>query len=291
VGLYQSRAGLSKIFNKTNYRLGVEYDVGPQSLLYASFETGFKSGGFFVSVDDPTFKPEEITAFTLGSKNRFLNNRLQVNLELYDWTYKDQQFSHFRINTQGAPEFVTENIGKTHFQGVELELQARAAQYTTLSTSIQYNHSKNKEFIYQSPLPVATGCPVTPGLVFTVDCKGFRAPHAPLWTLMAGLEQRIPLGASGDLTFNADWRFQSANFANIELTPEELQPGYHIVDFSLNYTNASGHFWSGLFVNNAFDRVAAGFIQQNLAQPFVPSAYTVNLIPPRTYGVRLGYKF
>jgi iron complex outermembrane receptor protein len=291
VGLFQERADLSKRFNKTNYRLGVEYDVAPQSLLYATFETGFKSGGFFVSVDDPTFRPEEITAFTLGSKNRFMENRLQANVELYDWTYKDQQFSHFRINSQGAPEFVTENIGKTNFQGVELELQARAAQNTTITSSIQYNHSKNKQFTYKSPLPVATGCPVTPGVVFTVDCSGFPAPHAPLWTIMAGLEQRIPLGGASDLTFNADWRFQSANFANIELTPEELQPGYHLVDFSLNYTNAGNHFRGALFVNNAFDRIAAGFIQYNYAQSFIPSVYTTNLIAPRTYGVRLGYKF
>lgn len=292
IGLYQEASGLSKTFNKTNYRLGLEYDVAPQSLLYASVETGFKSGGFFVSIDDPTFKPEEITAFTLGSKNRFLDNRLQVNLELYDWTYKNQQVSHFRFNTQSAPEFVTENVGKTHFQGAELELQARASQNTTLSASIQYNRSKNKQFVYQSPLPVTTGCPVSVGPAgFTVDCSGFKAPHAPLWTAMAGLEQKIPLGGAGNLTFNADWRYQSENFTNIELTPEELQPSYSMVDFSLNYAAPGDHFNGSLFLNNAFDKIAAGFTQPNLSQPFISSVYSRNLLAPRTYGVRLGYKF
>jgi iron complex outermembrane receptor protein len=33
--------------SKFNYRLGVDYDVGPSSMAYASYATGYKAGGFF----------------------------------------------------------------------------------------------------------------------------------------------------------------------------------------------------------------------------------------------------
>jgi len=84
----------SASYSKITWHAGVDYDLTPQNLLYASVETGFKAGGFFFSSDNGVFKPETITAYTLGSKNRFLDNRLQLNLELYYWDYKDQQISH-----------------------------------------------------------------------------------------------------------------------------------------------------------------------------------------------------
>jgi iron complex outermembrane receptor protein len=46
--------------SRATWRAGVEYDVGPHSLLYASVETGYRGGGFSFAVD-PTrqqYRPE-----------------------------------------------------------------------------------------------------------------------------------------------------------------------------------------------------------------------------------------
>ena len=75
----------SNSWKETTWRGGVEYDVTPASLLYATVETGFKAGGFFFSHDAPVYQPEKITAYSVGSKNRFLDNRLQLNAEVYYW--------------------------------------------------------------------------------------------------------------------------------------------------------------------------------------------------------------
>jgi iron complex outermembrane receptor protein len=56
---------------RLNYKAGVEFDVAPQNMLYASVVTGFKSGGQSNADIDP-YKPEDVTAYTIGSKNRFL---------------------------------------------------------------------------------------------------------------------------------------------------------------------------------------------------------------------------
>jgi iron complex outermembrane receptor protein len=80
--------------------VGAEWDATPNSLLYGAAETGFKAGGFFFTHDDPEYKPEHITAYSVGSKNRLLDNRLQINGELFYWIYKDQQISN-RLSQSG----------------------------------------------------------------------------------------------------------------------------------------------------------------------------------------------
>ncbi len=71
--------------DRTTYRGAVEYDVLPHSLAYASIETGYREGGFNLAKGYETYQPEYITAYTLGSKNRFLDNSLEVNGELFIW--------------------------------------------------------------------------------------------------------------------------------------------------------------------------------------------------------------
>ena len=39
---------------------------------------------------------------TVGLKNRFINNRLQANIELYYWKYNNQQISHLSTDWKSA---------------------------------------------------------------------------------------------------------------------------------------------------------------------------------------------
>jgi iron complex outermembrane receptor protein len=71
--------------NRTTYRGAAEFDVTERSLLYASVESGYRSGGFSAAAGFETYQPEYITAYTVGSKNRFLDNRVQLNLEGFLW--------------------------------------------------------------------------------------------------------------------------------------------------------------------------------------------------------------
>jgi iron complex outermembrane receptor protein len=67
-------------FSKTTWKAGVEWDPADSVLMYANIATGFKAGGFFVAAPpNNTFLPEELTAYTIGAKSRFLDNRMQLN--------------------------------------------------------------------------------------------------------------------------------------------------------------------------------------------------------------------
>src|SRR5690606_1192440 len=56
---------------EVTYRAAVEYDLTPDNLVYASFETGFRAGGFNITFGQEEYDPEYIDAWTIGSKNQF----------------------------------------------------------------------------------------------------------------------------------------------------------------------------------------------------------------------------
>lgn len=278
----------SRDFDSTTYRAGLEYDVGERSLFYASYETGYKAGGFHVSIDDASFDPETIEAYTIGLKNRFFNNRLQLNLEVFDWTYEDQQVSHFRTNSGGGTEFVTENIGTSSLRGAEVEAIALVGDNTTLSATVQYLDAEYEDFVYSNPanVPPATGCAVSGA--FTVDCTGFTPPNAPELTVMLGLEHIFTLGSAGSLVFNADTRYQSETYTGLELLPSQIQEEFWMSNLQLEYRPQSENFSVAAFVNNVEDEGVVGFSQPH---PRAPSLLIENLRPPQTYGVRVGVHF
>ena len=102
---------------EVTYRLAVEYDVTPDNLLYASFETGFRAGGFNIVVGQESYDPEFIDAWTIGSKNSFFDNRLQVNFEAFYWEYSGQQLAALGLDANGRNAFFTRNVGESSIKG------------------------------------------------------------------------------------------------------------------------------------------------------------------------------
>jgi len=284
----------SASYNNTTWHASADWDITDHNLLYVSAETGFKAGGFFFSSDYGYYKPETIRAYTLGSKNRFLENKLQVNLELYYWKYSDQQISHLGLDSKGVIIFPTENVGAATYKGIEVDLQARPWLHTLLAADVQYNDSVYDSFVYHTPnsnngMGNGTGCPngAPPAETYTVDCSGMRPPYAPLWTIAASAQQTVPLSNGSSIIGNARVHYQSDTLTELSFLPVEVQPGYALVDFELTYSGPSERYYVTAFVNNAFDKTPLSF-----SYPVPLSLFAVGALqPPRTYGARVGVHF
>ena len=286
-------------FDKFTWRAGADWDITPRNLLYASYETGFKAGGFFFSPGAGSYAPEAIQAFTLGSKNRFIDNRLQINLEGFYWRYRDQQISHL-VNILNVPTFATENVGRASFKGIEIETRFAATPTTTLTADVQYLDAKYDQFLYtqsngsgiaNAAIFNGTTCPTVgfdaaTGNSFRVDCSGRRPPNAPEWTVNLGLQQRIPL-SSGEFVVDARAHYQSQTLIGLDFVPVEYQPGYWLADAALTYYAPGRRFHIGGFVNNMFDETVKS---QAFPTPGT-SIYATTLRPPRTFGIRAGINF
>ncbi|GGB94836.1 TonB-dependent receptor [Novosphingobium endophyticum] len=288
----------SNSFNKFTYRLAADYQVTPDNLIYASYETGFKSGGFFFSPTQNTYSPETIQAFTLGSKNSFMGNRIRLNVEAFHWIYKDQQISHLGSaldpdTQQSVIIFPTENVGKATFTGGEVELEALVTDTTRLGAQVQYLDAKYDEFVYNVPAnsPPQTGCATAPsggGATIALDCSGFRPPNAPKWVIRLTGEQRVPLGNGGEFVFNASGNFQSKTLTGLEFLPVETQGSYWNVDAALTYNAPNDRFYIGGYVRNAFNKTV---FTNSFPPPLTNGLFVAALRSPRTYGIRAGFNF
>lgn len=283
----------SSSWGETTWRAGADWDITPDSLLYAAVETGFKAGGFFFSHDTPTYKPEHLTAYTLGSKSRLLGNRLQVNLEAFLWKYRDQQISHISLDSTGTVVFPTENAGRATMKGAEVDVQYLALDNTLLSADVQYLNSVYDRFVYTSPnfgSPPTPRCLSTPdGAVFILDCSGKTTPQAPRWTTNLGVQQTLPLGHLGSIVAQARAHFQTATLTGLEFLQQEIQRGYWLTDLSLGFEAPGKRWYLSAYVDNVANR---DVIQTTFPHPLAGAGLiSASMRPPRTYGARFGVKF
>ncbi len=91
--VYSSQSGS---WSGSTYRAGIEYDVLPQSMVYLTYGTGYQPGvvdAMNVASNTAPSKKNTTEQLTLGSKNRFFDNKVQFNLEAFLSRFKDRPFS------------------------------------------------------------------------------------------------------------------------------------------------------------------------------------------------------
>lgn len=292
-------------FKRFTWKLGLEADIGAASLLYANIATGFKAGGFFVaSPPNNTFAPEKLTAYTIGSKNRFADGRVQLNVEAFYWDYADQQISFVGAVQSGpisVPGGVTINAGRARMYGVDTELRVKIGDHGLFSADFQYLNAKYKELNYTaisaSGGPIRNGCSVTngrpanpgtpiPSRLFDIDCSGFPTINSPEFSLNLGYDHEIPVGDLM-LVLGGRTRIESSRFTNIEYLPEQKQGGYMTSDAYVTLEGPDKRWSLTAYVNNIEDKTILG---GTVVRPVLQTVYAV-LRPPRTYGLRASFNF
>ena len=277
--------------DRITYRAAVEYDVAPRSFVYASVETGYRSGGFNAASGFETFQPESIIAYTLGSKNRFLDNRVQLNLEAFDWEYRDQQLSFLTVDTTGRPDLVTENVGRETIQGFEAEGQVLITPDTLFTTDLQYLNSYYDTFVYQQAAIDGypfVGCAVSLASTtkYNVNCAGKQGFNSPRWTINAGVQQTVPL-EKYDFVFSINTQYKTGRYTGFEYIAAEHQGATTQTDAQASVSPKNARWAVSLFVHN---------LEDNRYQTYATPVPTEKLVEetindPRTYGVRLSVKF
>ncbi len=241
----------------------------------------------------PTYDPEVLTAYSMGSKNRFFDNKLQLNLELFYWKYANQQISHGAIDTPGNQVFITDNAGSSTIKGAEISARYLLGRNTTLSFDAQYVDAKYDRFIYTTPAggtngPPVTSCPFVRSspTIYTINCAGKQLQQTPKWAGNVGIQHVVHLDRN-TLTGDVTTRFQSSDSVGFELVPVERQNAFTETNVAITLAPAAGKWSATAFVNN---------IESNrpLGQSFLTTTvgiYAATVAPPRTAGVRFAVEF
>ncbi|MGZ3367325.1 MAG: TonB-dependent receptor [Caulobacteraceae bacterium] len=280
-------------FSNTSYKAGVEWDVAPRSLLYANVSSGFKAGGFnpggpptATSNHPATYLPEKLTAYAVGSKNRFWDNRLQFNAEAFYWEYKDANIPAAQnINPAGFAFSVLN--GDAHIWGVDTDTSWLVTRDDRLTLGLVYTGSRWDKYVLPATVGVqGNGSPIT--IIPGSNLTGKIRANTPEWSGTAGYNHTFNLKDDARVVFDAVSHFESSAWTGDNRTTTlGLRPAYHLTNLTLTYW-APGNRWSaGAFVDNVENAdVFTGAATSNV---LLGGAFGT-LLPPRTYGVRFSAK-
>ncbi len=129
-------------FNALSPKFTAAYHVNDNSTVYASYSRGYRAGGMTQLSSDPSqpplysYKPEFSNNIEVGTKNVFLQNRLQLNLSLFYVKVVDAQ-----VPTLVLPDAVTitKNAGELTSKGIDLRVSATPVKDLQLEYSLGVN--------------------------------------------------------------------------------------------------------------------------------------------------------
>lgn len=277
---------------KLTWKAGIEFDAAPSSLIYANAATGFKAGGFFGSQPPNTYKPETLTAYTVGTRNTFADGRIQLNAELFYWQYRNRQVTHLGPVRPSGFDLITENAAAADLYGFDIEFSARLSRHDRFTANVQYNHSRYKNFRFSQTIvlgPPTTSCATAPiasdPTAVTVDCSGRPLAFAPQWVANLSYVHTFELADGGRIEAQAGTQLSSAYWTSTEYLPGERQSSFSYSNASLTWHLPDDRFSIGAFIDNIENGEikTVGFVQPVLGLP------NSSIRPPRIYGIKMGF--
>lgn len=271
-GLAQNDQTISE--EKVTYKVGLDYDLTNEVLLYTHFSYGFKSGGFngtwATSFDETRpFESETVESFEVGFKSTLLEGSLILNGSFYYTEYQDIQLFGFN-STTGI--FGITNAADAEVSGLELEAWWKPTDQLDIKAGLGLTDSELVE-VQVSP---------------SVAQEGNRLPNTSEVTFNALISYAIPLGDSGmTLTPNYSASFTGEQFFQPDNSKLGSQDDYWVHNFSLQLEPDDGKWLLSAWVKNLDDELY-------FTESFVStSAGVAARLPgaPRTYGLEFTYFF
>ena len=262
-------------------RIVVAYKLTPDANVYASYSTGFKSGGFqFVPFSkaqaDVLFEPEDIKAYEVGFKTEWLDRALRINGAAYYYDYRNLQISRIVLPPgTTAPVSLISNAASSTIKGMDLEITARPSRNFEVNVAYGYLDAKYDRYIFNA----------------TTDFSNTRMVRAPEHSINVGAEWRIPMPDDGEFSLRADYAltgdfFHEPGEGNIAFgtgIPLTAEDGYGLLDLraTLRKHNWRITAYATNVANNRYRRTINA-----LGNTVVGFAGM-----PRIYGVKAGYSF
>ena len=278
--------GPSISFNSFTPRFVIAYDAGAVNL-YASYNKGFKAGGYSTPALAQPFsaiivRPEKIESYEIGAKFASPDRKLRANVAAFLYNYRDVQVQVVRLDLGGS---IVLNGASARGKGVEADFQYQPVPWLTLFGAASYLHARFRDF------PNGAGAGPTGSVAAPVfanvseDLSGFPLGRSPDFTgnIGATLSGTVATGWKADLTGNVRYsdHYDFSPGAGGPLRTD-FQPSFTVADISGNVGPENGAYSIGFFINNLTDEKYLSFRQS--AAGFGAFDYVAK---PRTYGLRV----
>lgn len=267
-------------FDDTTYRLGVEWDMNEDVMLYANWSTGFLSGG--VNADGSAFEQQESEAYEAGMKSRFFDNTLQANVAIYYNEYTDLTTQELVDVGNGVFQTRTVNGGEIETLGLEADITWIPDDQWIITAGLSLMDNEFGTFGAANPFVQANGVDTS-----FLDLEGDTPPWAPEITLSLSVGYDFDLGDMGRVTpFLQFYYSDEYNTDDVVTYSTQEQDSYTKTDIRVIWTNVNQNIEAEAFIENIED-------EEVLARTNVGGFDLVqtSYLYPQNYGVRFRYNF
>jgi len=273
--------------NGETHKVNVQWQATPDKMVYATYSTGYRPGGFNTAVGVRPYTSDTLTNYEVGYKTTW-NGVFRVNGAFYYDTWAGMQFSVVVPNNNGLRGIY--NAGSARVYGTEIDATWLVSDELTLSGTASYNDAALAKDLcnLDATANVLPSC--SPGPT-TVSPKGTRLPFQPKFKMTATARYEVPVGEwDGFLQGSFNYQTDSTNdiraFAAAIYGPN---PSFKTFDFSIGASKDQTSV--ELFIQNAFDE--RGVISKAVFCAIEVCPQTVLHLPnkPQFFGIRVSQRF
>lgn len=270
----------SKDFDNVTYKGGLEFDLNDESMLYLSVTTGYKAGGLNLQSAPyiTEYDPEELVSYTIGSKNRFLDNHLQLNAEAYYYDYDGYQVQAYvqvldALTGEYVNQQMTLNADTGYNMGLEIEVDYLLTMNDKMDVTCAYMDAEYGSVVL----------PASPFYEYEFDLDGRKMANTPEYSGTIGYEHYWTTEDGGSLTGRIESKISDGYWATHEqYMTYGYQSSYHMTNLYLTYAFPSQKYSTGLWIKNLEN--------EDVTVRAMPG-YRRSIMAPRTYGVNFSAKF
>ena len=302
----------TKSWSQGIYKFGMQYHLDEDRMIYVSYSTGYKMGGFYEDYDTcnngcfqhQEYNPEYVNSYELGYKAKLFDNRLQLSIDGFWAAYKDIQVTgSFVVGANQNPaygplgtpvqQYTTKNIANARIRGIEVEFGANpwtGASLTGFATYTEAVIVKSGAFVDGYACFERQAYGQTPCGGSTPDFfRGNTLPFVPKFSITLNYEQRFELPNGWALAPHLGNHYQSMMFLDIQNYAgahlSQTQAGYFKIEGGLKLASPEEKYYVDLSADNITN------IDTKSADGFQYGRLRGYYDPPRTWSLRVGAKF
>ena len=279
---------LNEKWDEVSFRVGVQHDLSDQSMVYAQFSQGFRSGGFDSSSCADPFEPEFNDAWEVGFKSTFADGRVTLRSSAFLYDYTDLQLGQL-VDFQ----LTIENAAKAEVKGIEFETQFVVTDRFQIALNYSYLDAAYKDHQDCDSLLFIGNCgaaAIAAGTAVFEDVSGNPLNRAPENSLGIVADYVVPLNGGGELAFTAQWTW----IDDIQYRPFDrdidAQEAYSVGNLFVSYVpDGNSPLTLKGFIKNVADEEYVNMISATATTSF--NRLTGPWAPPRTWGIQAVWDF
>ncbi len=228
-------------------RGNIAWQATDNTMAYASYARGFKSGGINMSglpldnsnrpvLATAVVRPERNETYEIGIKNTLFDRRLIFNLDGFYTKVRDFQATVIENSLTQTVQLrgYLSNIPEVTVKGIEANITAIILPGLSTRTSFAYSDGEYSNY-------PAGPCPLEVQTAATTQCSltGRRLASLPRFALTAGLDYTRPIG-SGEVFAHIDTASRSGYNGDPSLSRFTYIRGYNLTNANIGYRFADG---------------------------------------------------